>query len=63
MKHFAILIFILLPVLAFGGTMTETRNLALAADGIDTLVVKMRGRVIEIEWRFQWLKNSDLRPD
>jgi hypothetical protein len=40
MKYAAIFIFILLPVLAFGGTMTETRNLALAADGIDTLVVK-----------------------
>jgi DUF4097 and DUF4098 domain-containing protein YvlB len=39
MRYSAILIFILLPVLAFGGTMTETRNLELASDGIETLVI------------------------
>jgi len=39
MKYAAIFIFILMPVLAFGGTMTETRNLGLAAEGIDNLVI------------------------
>jgi hypothetical protein len=39
MKYTAIFIFILMPVLAFGETMTETRSLGLAADGIDSLVI------------------------
>ena len=39
MKLAAMLILIFLPVLAFGGTMAETRNLELTADGIDTLLI------------------------
>jgi hypothetical protein len=40
MRYTAILIYIFLPVLAFGGTVTETRNLVLPSEGIDTLVIK-----------------------
>lgn len=39
MKSAAIFFLILLPALAWAGTMTETKNLALSAEGIDTLVV------------------------
>jgi hypothetical protein len=39
MKAAAIFFLILLPALAFAGTMNETKNLALSADGIDTLVI------------------------
>jgi hypothetical protein len=39
MKSATIFIFILLPVFAPAGTMTETKNLALSSEGIDTLVV------------------------
>jgi DUF4097 and DUF4098 domain-containing protein YvlB len=40
MRYSAVLLFILLPVLAYGGTVTETRSLALPSEGIDTLVIK-----------------------
>ena len=40
MKNSAVLLLILIPVLAFGGTVTETRNLELSSEGIDTLVIK-----------------------
>ncbi len=39
MKYAAILILIFLPVLALGGTMSETRDFAMPAEGIDTLVI------------------------
>ena len=39
MKYAAILIFIFLPVLAFGGTMSATRDFSMPAEGIDTLVI------------------------
>ena len=39
MRYAAILIFIFLPMLAFGGTMSETRDLSMPAEGIDTLVI------------------------
>ena len=40
MKYSAVLLFILLPGLVFAGTVTETRNLELSSEGIDTLVIK-----------------------
>ena len=40
MKYSAVLIFILLPGLVLAGTVTETRNLALPSEGIDTLVIR-----------------------
>jgi len=39
MKSATIFIFIFLPVFAWAGTMTETKNLALSVEGIDTLEV------------------------
>ena len=39
MKLAAILILIFLPVLAIGGTMSETRDFAMPAVGIDTMVI------------------------
>ena len=39
MKYAAILIFIFLPVLAFGGTMSATRDFSMPAEGVDTLVI------------------------
>lgn len=39
MKVVAIFIIIFLPVLAFGGTMAESKKFELAADGIGTLVI------------------------
>ena len=39
MKSATIFLFILLPVFALAATMTETRELSLSADGIDTLEV------------------------
>ena len=40
MKYAAILFLIFLPVPAFGETMSETLNLAMPVEGIETLVVK-----------------------
>lgn len=39
MRSAAIFILIFMPLLAFGGTMSETRNFGLAAHGIETLVI------------------------